>query len=154
MSGVVTGLPVIAQSREPAWVRNGSRSTQQSYQEALAFEQVMVEQLSSSLVPKSEEGEGALGEEGAQSSEPGMSALAPQALAGAIMGDGGLGLAAELTRAMTHTGENVTGASDGVSAMTHTDGNVIGASDGVSAMTHTGENVIGASGGVSAEAAR
>ncbi len=122
MSEAVTGLPVVAQSREPAWVRNGSRATQQSYEQALAFEQVLVEELSSSLSSSvgagGEEGEGALGEEGASSSEPGMSALAPQALAGAIMGDGGLGLAAQLTRGMAHTNETAPSASGGVTAAT------------------------------------
>jgi len=120
-AGAVTGLPAVAQAREPAWVRNGSRATQQSYDQGLAFEQVLVEELSSSLTasvaPGGEEAEGALGEEGSASSQPGMSALAPQALAGAIMGDGGLGLAAQLTRGLTLPGSSAASVSGGSPAL-------------------------------------
>ena len=43
------GLPVVNQTLEPAWVRDGSAATQKAYQTALAFEQMLVEQLSQSL---------------------------------------------------------------------------------------------------------
>ena len=41
------GLPVVNQALEPAWVRHGSAATQKAYESALAFEEVLVEQLSS-----------------------------------------------------------------------------------------------------------
>jgi hypothetical protein len=95
-------LPVVNQAREPGWVRHGSASTQRAYQEALAFEDVLVEQLTHSVGSGlgGEEAEGALGEEGSSASEPGLASMAPQALAGSIMGDGGLGLAAQLTQGL------------------------------------------------------
>lgn len=118
----VTGLPVIAQASEPAWVRNGPAATKKSYEEALAFESVLVEELASSLAsaPSSgEQGEGAPGEESSSNPEAGMSALAPQALSSAIMRNGGLGLAAQLTRGLDHTSAPAAasaGASGGTSA--------------------------------------
>jgi hypothetical protein len=96
------GLGVVAQTSEPAWVRSGSAATKQSYEQALAFEEVLVEELSSSLaggaLGGAEEAEGASSEEGSATSQPGIAALAPQALTSAVMGAGGLGLAAQLTR--------------------------------------------------------
>ncbi len=97
-------MPVVNQAREPTWVRHGSPSTQRAYQEALAFEEVLVEQLTHSVGASAlgggEEAEGALGEEGSAAAEPGFGAMAPQALASSIMGDGGLGLAAQLTQGL------------------------------------------------------
>ncbi len=106
-SSAAVGMPVVDQAREPTWVRQGSASTQRAYQEALAFEGVLVEEMTHSLAGSGlgggEEAEGALGEEGSSSSEPGFAAIAPQALAGSIMGEGGLGLAAQLTQGLTGT---------------------------------------------------
>jgi len=40
-----TGLPAVNQALEPAWVRHGSASTQKTYETALAFEEMLVQQL-------------------------------------------------------------------------------------------------------------
>lgn len=98
-----SGLPVVNQTLEPAWVRHGSQATQKAYQSALAFEEMLVEQLSKSLTATSGLG-GESGQEGESSSEgssSGMGALSsmlPQALTSGVMNAGGLGLAAQLTR--------------------------------------------------------
>lgn len=108
-----TDLPVISQTLtpkgtgEPAWVRKGSASTQKAYETALAFEQMLVEELSRSLTASSGLG-GESGEEGESSSEVGVSAggaasgplssMLPQALTSSVMNAGGLGLAAQMTR--------------------------------------------------------
>jgi Rod binding domain-containing protein len=109
-----SGLPVVNQALEPAWVRHGSAATQKSYQTALAFEEMLVEQLSKSLTATSGlEGEsGAQGESSAEggssaqgaSSSP-LSSMLPQALTSGVMSAGGLGLAAQ----MTHQQESATG---------------------------------------------
>ncbi|HXC24252.1 MAG TPA: hypothetical protein VNU28_06680 [Solirubrobacteraceae bacterium] len=101
-----SGLPVVNQALEPAWVRHGSASTQKSYQTALAFEEMLVEELSKSLTASSglegesgQEGESA-GEGGAAagSSASPFSSMLPQALTSGVMSAGGLGLAAQMTR--------------------------------------------------------
>jgi hypothetical protein len=127
-----TGLPVVNQALEPAWVRHGSASTQKAYETALSFEQTLVEQLSKSLAATSglggeESQEGESSEEGgsasgAQSGE--LSAMLPQALSSGVMSAGGLGLAAQLTRNLEGTGaaantQAAADASTGASALTH-----------------------------------
>jgi hypothetical protein len=109
ISAPATGLPVVNRASEPAWVRRGSQATQKAYAEALSFEQTLVEQLSRSLASstgigdESSQGESGSGEEdtsGAGAGSGGMSSMLPQALSTSIMSDGGLGLAAELTRGL------------------------------------------------------
>jgi Rod binding domain-containing protein len=103
-----TGLPVVNQALEPAWVRNGSASTQKAYASALSFEQTLVEQLSQTLTATSGlEGESSSGgaesssEEGSSSTssigDSQLSSLLPQALSSGVMHAGGLGLAAQMT---------------------------------------------------------
>jgi Rod binding domain-containing protein len=101
-----SSVPAVDQALEPAWVRRGSASTQKAYQSALAFEQVLVEQLSQSLTATSglggeSAGEGeASGEAGASSATASgpFSSMLPQALTSGVMNAGGLGLAAQMTR--------------------------------------------------------
>lgn len=131
-----TDLPVVSQTLEPAWVRNGSASTQKTYETALAFEQMLVEQLSQSLTASSGLGDES-GEEGESSSESSssggsaasgpLSSMLPQALTSGVMSAGGLGLAAQMTRQLesaagaTHTdtsGNTNTAATGGTSAST------------------------------------
>ena len=101
-----TGLPVVNQALEPASVRHGSAAVQKAYQSALAFEQVLVEQLSKSLSASSglggessQEGESG-SEEGGSSASGGLSSMLPQALASGVMHAGGLGLAAQMAQQM------------------------------------------------------
>ncbi len=98
-----TGLPVVNQALEPAWVRKGSAATQKAYETALSFEQALVEQLSKSMTAtsglqgeSSQEGESGSEEGGANAGE--LSSLLPQALSSGVMQAGGLGLAAQMTR--------------------------------------------------------
>ena len=95
------GLPVQTPAVEPSWVRNGSSAVKQDYAAALQFEQMLVAQLASSLSTSGEAGGESSGEEGGGTSEPGASvysSMLPQAMASSVVGGGGLGLAAELTR--------------------------------------------------------
>jgi Rod binding domain-containing protein len=105
-----SGLPTVNQTLEPAWVRKGSADTQKAYETALAFEQMLVEELSQSLTASSGLGgeSGAEGESsegsaggggggGGGASSP-LSSMLPQALTSGVMSAGGLGLAAQMTR--------------------------------------------------------
>lgn len=117
-AGTAAGLPAVNQALEPAWVRRGSAATQRAYQSALAFEQTLVEQLSQALTATSGlSGEGAQeGDEGgseeagaAGAADSQLSSMLPQALTSGVMGAGGLGLAAQMTREL----EGATGAQAG-----------------------------------------
>lgn len=93
-----TGLPVVNQALEPAWVRHGSASVKQAYESALSFEATLVEQLSRSLSSSgSPEGESSVEGESGEGASGVLSAELPQALSSGIMSAGGLGLAAQLT---------------------------------------------------------
>jgi hypothetical protein len=100
-----TGLPVVDEARAPASVRNGSAAVKQAYASAQGFEEMLLQQLSSSLVQSSglsgegeSSGEGS-GEEGSLEGggEAGMlSSLLPQTLTEGVMREGGLGMAGQL----------------------------------------------------------
>lgn len=113
MSGVdpTAGLPVVSATSEPKWVREGSAKIKQAYGSALLFEKMLVGELTQTMASagglggesgeSGEAGSGNGGEEGgAVAATPSsFGSLSAQALADAITRDGGLGLAAELTRA-------------------------------------------------------
>jgi Rod binding domain-containing protein len=97
-----TPVPVVNQALEPAAVRNGSATVKQAYNEALAFESVLVNQLCQQLVSSSGLGssssDGDSGDDSSQS-DPSVSdfdSLIPSALSSSIMSSGGLGLAAQI----------------------------------------------------------
>jgi hypothetical protein len=97
------GVAPVNQALEPGWVRNGTAATQQTYQTALAFEEMLLEQLSGALTQDGLEGEGEeaslTGEEGAPKLGGGLSSsLMTQALSQGLAAGGGLGVADELTR--------------------------------------------------------
>jgi Rod binding domain-containing protein len=125
----LTGTPSGAQAGEPAWVRKGSASTQKAYETALAFEQMLVEELSRSLTASSglggEEGESAEGSAGGAGASGPLSSMLPQALTSGVMSAGGLGLAAQMTRSLAGQGApeatgEAGGATGGASASTGT----------------------------------
>jgi Rod binding domain-containing protein len=105
-TSAAAGLPVVNQALEPTSVRHGSAATQKAYQSALAFEQVLVEQLSKSMTATlGGESEGGSGSEEGESSGFGsgsgeLSSMLPQALSAGVMNAGGLGLAAQMTKSL------------------------------------------------------
>jgi Rod binding domain-containing protein len=154
-----SGLPVVNQALEPAWVRHGSASTQKSYQTALAFEEMLVEQLSKSLTATSglegESGQGEASAEGGSSaggSSGPFSSMLPQALTSGVMSAGGLGLAAQMTRQMDAVaGTASPGAAGGATADTSGGGHVPAGADasagtGSSASAGTGLSATGGTG--------
>jgi Rod binding domain-containing protein len=102
-----SALPPVNSALEPQWVRKGSASTHQAYQSAPAFEEMLIEQMTSTLGETGSAGSEGTGSEGtggeAEGSPPMLggsiySSLLPQALSKGIVAGGGLGLAAQLTR--------------------------------------------------------
>ena len=81
----IPGLPSIADSALPASVRTGSESGKQAYKAALGFEQMLVEQMVTTMA----------GENGPLAQGPYASQM-QSTLASAITGAGGLGLAQQL----------------------------------------------------------
>ena len=96
----------IADTRVPAAVRENAPGARQAYASAQSFEELLLNQLSQSLMQSSGvtgEGEGENGEAGAGEGEGegGMAAsLLPQTLTEGVMRAGGLGLAAQLMNAV------------------------------------------------------
>jgi hypothetical protein len=88
-------VPSLDPAVEPAAVRNGPPAAKRAYQTGLAFEQVLVNQLTQELAST------ATG--GSSSSDPTSNAYAnllPQTLGSAIMSGGGTGLAMQLATAL------------------------------------------------------
>lgn len=155
IGGSATGVAVGASGGRdvPAAVRAGDPKAKQAYATALQFEQLLVGELSQSLVQGSglEEGtggsagaggDGASGGEGAGTSSL-LSSLVPQALSESIMRGGGLGLAGSLTRALD-PGADATATNAGASEA------VDGAATRAASGGGTGTTTAGPEGGVAA----
>jgi Rod binding domain-containing protein len=105
-----TSLSSINQADLPASVRNGNAAAKNAYSEALAFEQVLVNELAQQLTATvSDTGNGSNGSDGSDGSGDGAgdgtsgqlgsslySSLIPQALSSSIMSGGGVGIASEI----------------------------------------------------------
>jgi Rod binding domain-containing protein len=81
----IPGLPIVANSALPADVRNGSAADKQSYQAALGFEQMLVQQLVTTMA----------GDSGPLADGPYAQNM-QQSLSSALMSSGGLGLAQQM----------------------------------------------------------
>jgi Rod binding domain-containing protein len=109
-----SSLPPIDAANEPADIRNGNAAAKNAYQEALGFEDVLVQQLTQELAStvtspgddgsgdssgdsSSDSSGGILGSDPATS---GFASLIPTALSQSIMSSGGLGIAQQLAQAI------------------------------------------------------
>ena len=119
-AGSISAASAAARLNEPGWVRNGSAKVQQEYALGLEFEQMLLEQLTSSLTasgePLSEGAEGTEGEGGAGAGNSVLSGMVPTALAEGVSAGGGIGLASELARQM-QAQTQPSGAEGGVEAV-------------------------------------
>ena len=110
-----TTLPPVSAANEPADIRNGNSAAQKAYQEALGFENILVQQLTQELAStiSSPTDDSSLGSGGSHSSnssgggilgsDPSTSAFAsliPTALTQSIMSSGGLGIAQQLAQSI------------------------------------------------------
>jgi len=109
-------LPPVNQANEPADIRNGNTQAKQAYQEALGFEDVLMQQLAQSLASTvsssstdSSDGSDDSSDDSSDSSggilgsDPSTSAFAsmiPTALTESIMSSGGVGVADQLAKAI------------------------------------------------------
>jgi Rod binding domain-containing protein len=107
----------VGAARLPAAVRNGSPAVKQAYSTAQNFEEMLLQQLSQSLVQSSGlagEGSGGgeePGETGASADGGMLTSMLPQTLAEGVMRSGGLGLAAQLTGALDPSADRAAGSS-------------------------------------------
>jgi Rod binding domain-containing protein len=109
-------LPAISQANQPADIRNGNAEAKKAYQEALGFEDILMQQLTQQLAStvsspggdSSDSSDGSGGSSDSSSggilgSDPSTSAFAsliPTALTQSIMSGGGVGVADQLARAI------------------------------------------------------
>jgi Rod binding domain-containing protein len=100
-----SSVPAINQALEPEAVRNGNQTAKNAYNEGLAFEDVLVNELAQEMtatVPGLD-GDSDDSSDGSSDSSSGSglgaySSLLPQALTSSIMSDGGTGLAFQIAR--------------------------------------------------------
>jgi hypothetical protein len=129
--GVNAGIPSLNVADIPANIRNGNAAAQQAYTEGLAFEQVLVNELTTQLAntmgsgtldPTSDSSDssdssssgGLLG----GSSASAYSSLIPQALSSSIMSGGGLGMAEQFAAAIDPSLNDPTSSASGEGAST------------------------------------
>jgi Rod binding domain-containing protein len=154
-SASAAGSPVVDEARAPAAVRDGSAAVKQAYASAQGFEEMLLQQLSQSMLQSSglggeggTEGEAGSSEEGSSSENGGMlSSLLPQALTEGVMRQGGLGLASQLTGSLDPAASAHGSATDGGVSASSTGGTAPGG--GVAAPAQE-PGAVGPTGGVSA----
>jgi Rod binding domain-containing protein len=108
-----TSLPPIDSSLLPADIRNGDAKAKQAYQQALGFEDMLVQQLTQQLAQtvtspsddSSDDGSGDSSDSsggilGSDSSTSMFASMIPTALTQSIMSGGGVGVADSLARAI------------------------------------------------------
>lgn len=102
----VSGLPPIDQAQLPADVQSASPARKQAYEAGLGFEQLLVQQLSQSMVDSTSDtstdagsGDGTDATSGLGAGSP-YASLLPDALSQGVMSAGGLGLAQQLMDAI------------------------------------------------------
>lgn len=111
--GLNSALPPIDAAREPANIRNGTPAAKQAYQEALGFEDVLVQQLTKELaatVSSPSQTTSSDGSDGSSSGSGGIlgsdastnafASMIPTTLTSSIMSGGGLGIAEQLAQAI------------------------------------------------------
>ena len=105
-------LPPIDQAHVPASIRNGNAQAKQAYNEGLAFEQQLVNQLSQKLAATVSATDPSSGDGSSDSSSSGLlagggggaasgfSSMIPQALSEGLMSGGGLGIAYTIAQSL------------------------------------------------------
>lgn len=108
--GATAGIPDLNVADVPASIRNGDQTAQQAYAEGLAFEDVLVNQLSQQMSGAMFGGSGVDGASSTDGTDTGSdssgllngasaySSLIPQALTSSIMDGGGTGMALDFAQ--------------------------------------------------------
>ena len=111
---IASSLPTVDAANEPANIRNGNTAAKNAYQEALGFEDILVQQLTQELAStvssptddssggdgSSDSSDSSGGILGSDPSTSGFASLIPTALSQSIMSSGGLGIAAQLAQSI------------------------------------------------------
>ena len=87
----LAGLPPIDQALLPADLRNAPAAQRDAYRSALGFEQLLVQQLTTSVADSTKDAFGG---------DSPYASMLPDALADAVMNGGGLGLAPQLAKTL------------------------------------------------------
>jgi hypothetical protein len=105
--GVNSALPPVDAAHQPADIRNGDAAAKKAYQEALGFENILMQQLTQQLAATvTSPGDGSSGSGGSGGmlgSDPSTSAFAgliPTALTQSVLSGGGIGVADRLAHAI------------------------------------------------------
>jgi Rod binding domain-containing protein len=109
-------LPPVNQALEPADIRNGNTQAKQAYQEALGFEDILMQELTQELAntvssPSDDSSDSSDGSDdssddssggilGSDSSTSGFASMIPTALTQSIMSSGGVGIASQLAKSI------------------------------------------------------
>ena len=109
-------LPPVSQALQPADIRNGNAQAKQAYQEALGFEDVLMQELTQELAstvssPSDDSSDGSGGSDdsgddssggilGSDASTSGFASMIPTALTQSLMSSGGAGIADQLAKAI------------------------------------------------------
>jgi hypothetical protein len=111
-------LPPVNQALEPADIRNGNTQAKQAYQEALGFEDILMQELTQELANTvsgpsdgSDSSDGSDGSDdssddssggilGSDSSTSGFASMIPTALTQSMMSAGGVGIAGQLAKSI------------------------------------------------------
>jgi Rod binding domain-containing protein len=114
LSSLSSVLPPVNPAQEPADIRNGNAQAKQAYQEALGFEDILVQQLTQELSstvssPSDDSSDSSDSDDsddssggilGSDPSTSGFASMIPQALTDSIMSNGGIGIANELVQSL------------------------------------------------------
>ena len=115
LTAASSSLPPIDAANEPADIRNGNATAQKAYQEALGFEDMLVQQLTQELASTvTSPGDDSSGDDGSDDSSSdssggilgsdpstsGFASMIPTALTQSIMSSGGLGIAQQLAQSI------------------------------------------------------
>ena len=115
MSDISSGLPPIDQSKLPADIRNGSPERKKSYEAALGFERMFLQQLTKTLAQSSGlDGSDSSADSGSDDGDGSdvatqtYQSMLPDTLADSLMSAGGIGLARQLVPAESTDSSSVT----------------------------------------------
>jgi hypothetical protein len=106
-----TGLPAIDPATEPAAVRQGGKAAKNAYETGLAFEQMLVSELSQAMTDtvsgsdpsgadSSGDSSGGDSMGGSTSALGPFASMMPQAMSSSIMSDGGTGVAMQIAQSI------------------------------------------------------
>jgi Rod binding domain-containing protein len=133
---ISSNLPPVDATNEPADIRDGNTAAKNAYQEALGFEDILVQQLTqelaSTVTSPTDDGSGDSSDSsdssggilGSDPSTSGFASMIPTTLTQSIMSGGGLGIAAQLAQSIDPAIGTPQGEATSTSSNTNTNNSV------------------------------